>query len=323
MKPILKSACLGLACLLLCLCSCTNLKQVNSYASAASAGISKYDDIDYGFAEHETDDSLLTFISTYKIVREPGEASSEAKKADSVTNLIYNALKAYFDGLAKLSDANLTNYNTDKLNNALTTGRFGRVTVDSTQANAYSKLTGAILGLVSDAYRSNKLKKYIVEGKQPLDVLLKSFIFILSRDLKGELRARKSMLYTYYSGLGKIDPNDEKNLYKLVNDPANTYSKKIDTGYRKELLLFNKKLNAIYKFELQKAATDYYQQIAEIDLKEQQIDVYVKSLNEIQAGYQKLYDNVDKISEANVKDEVSSEAGKIKSLISSFNNLKQ
>lgn len=322
MKHLYRSFFYCSVCLILCLFSCTNLKQVNNYASTSYTCISKYDDIDYGFVRHDLEDSLLVFVSTYHIVREPASTFAEARKADSVTNLIYCAIKGYFDGLAKLSDPNLTNYNTDKLNTALATGQFGRVSVDSTHASAYSKLTGAVLGLVSDAYRSNKLKKYIVEAKQPLDVLLKSFIFILDRDLKGELRAKKSSLYAYYSALGKIDQNDEKNFYDLINDQGNQDSKKIDPSYKKEFLIFNKKLNSIYKFELQKAATDYYQQVSEINLKLQQIDVYIKSLHEIQEGYQKLYDNVDKISEANVKDEISGSAGKIKTMISSFNNLK-
>jgi hypothetical protein len=322
MKPLLKPFIYCATCLFLCLFSCTNLKQVNNYASTSYTCISKYDDIGYGFVQHDTEDSLLKFISTYHIVREPGSEFAEARKADSVTNLIYCAIKGYFDGLAKLSDPNLTNYDMDKLNNALTTGKFGRITIDSNQASAYSKIAGAILSLVSDAHRSNLLKKYLVEAKQPLDVLLKSFIFILERDLKPELRGKKDDLYNYYKTLGKIDPNDEKNFYDLINNKNNQYSNKIDTSYRREFLIFNKILNSIYKFELQKAAADYYQQIAEINIKQQQIDVYIKSLNEIQKGYQKLYDNADKITEANVRDEISASAGKIKTIISSFNAIK-
>jgi hypothetical protein len=322
MKPLFKSLSFCAICLVSCLFSCTNLKQVNNYASTSYICISKYDEIGYSFVKHDAEDSLLKFSTTYHIVREPESAYSEAKKADSVTNLIYCAIKGYFDGLAKLSDPNLTNYNMDALNNALVTGQFGRISVDSTQASAYSKIAGAILSLATDAHRGNLLKKYIVEAKQPLDVLLKSFIFILERDLKPELRGKKNDLYIYYSALGKIDINDEKNFYDLLNNGSNQFSNKIDTAYRKEFVIFNKKLNSIYKFELQKAAADYYRQVWEINRKEQQIDVYIKSLNEIQAGYQKLYDNIDRISEENVKEEVSASAGKIRTIISSFNAIK-
>lgn len=271
--------------LLLCLAGCVNLKQINDYSSTSSAGIKKFENIGYSFKQHCIDACHFEAIKKFEIKRDNECDCNLYKQADSVTQTIYNAIKGYFDGLTCLSNNELTTYNLDPLKKSLKAGSFGNISIDTSDVNAYSKISKILLKATTDLYRKKKIKKYVASANVPLQVLLTKFQFILQTNLEGELNWKKDELYRYY---------------KKMRESA-----------------------TLSDLEKGQAVTEYYRQLSEINNRQKQIDIFSKSINVIAEGHQKLYDNRNKISAKDLKDEITKYSSNIKDIISEFNKIKQ
>lgn len=279
----------GLALLLLTagLNSCVNLKAINNYSSSSSKGIKKFEDINYSFKQHCLTKCQFEAIKNFEIKRDVECNCDSYKTADSVTLLIYASINGYFDGLTNLSNNDLTDYNFDALKKSLTEGDFADIKIDKEQVNAYSKISKLLLKATTDAYRKNKLKKYIEEANEPIQILLKKFQFILQKNLEDELNFKKEKLYAYYTEMNL-------NLGKTLTE-----------------------------YEKGKATIDYYQQLSDINTKQKQIDAFAKSLTAISDGHQKLYENRNKLTVKELKDLLTQYSSDIQDLISEFNKLKK
>lgn len=266
------------------LSSCFNLKSVNDFSSSSSEGIKKFEDISYNFNQHCIDRCQFEAIRKFEIKRETECSCDEFKKADSVTLLIYNSINGYFDGLTKLTDNELTNYNLDAVNKSLKEGDFGDIKIEKSQADAYTAISKILLRATTDIYRKNNTKKYVEAANEPIKILLTKFQFILQKNLQDELNFKKEKLYAYYQEM--------------------------------------KMNNTLTDYEKGKATMDYYQQLADVNSKQQQINAFAKSLNSISEGHQKLYDNRDKMSTKELKVMMTGYASDIKNIVSEFNKLK-
>lgn len=266
------------------LSSCFNLKSVNDFSSSSSEGIKKFEDISYNFNQHCIDRCQFEAIRKFEIKRETECSCDEFKKADSVTLLIYNSINGYFDGLTKLTDNELTNYNLDAVNKSLKEGDFGDIKIEKSQADAYTAISKILLRATTDIYRKNNTKKYVEAANEPIKILLTKFQFILQKNLQDELNFKKEKLYAYYQEM--------------------------------------KMNNTLTDYEKGKATMDYYQQLSDVNSKQQQINAFAKSLNSISEGHQKLYDNRDKMSTKELKIMMTGYASDIKNIVSEFNKLK-
>lgn len=206
------------------------LTSVNNFSKTASAGIQKYEDIGYSFSQHCIDRCRLESLKDFTIKRVMECQCDLYKKADSVTLLLYSAVKGYFNGLAQLSGNEIIDYSFDALKKSLTEGTFGEVEINSEHVNAYSNISKILLRATTDAYRKNKIKIYIAEANAPLKVLLDKLRFILRENLAGELNFKKERLYIHYR---------ELNMNPSLSD-----------------------------YEKEKAVTDYYRQLSEIVTKQ-------------------------------------------------------
>lgn len=271
--------------LVLGLSGCVTLKSVNGFSSTASKGIKKFEDINYSFSQHCMDRCQFETMRNFDIKREMECNCDDYKNADKVTLLIYNSIKGYFDGLTKLSDNDVTDYDFEALKKSLTKGTFGDVTIGADQVNAYSAISKILLRATTDGYRKNKIKKYIEEANAPLKVLLNKLQFILQKNLEGELNFKKEKLYAYYQEM--------KMSYTLSD------------------------------YEKGRANTDYYLQLSNIIAKQKQIDAFAKSLTSIAGGHQKLYDNRNKISAKELEGLLKGYSSDIKDIIAEFNKLKK
>jgi len=99
--------------------SCTNLKSVNQYSTNSLSATKKFEEIPYTFSQHCRDRCRIAAIDSFKIYREIKCPCDQYKRADSVTQLVYRALRGYFDGLTRLSKNQLTNYQIDRLKKAV------------------------------------------------------------------------------------------------------------------------------------------------------------------------------------------------------------
>ncbi len=180
---------------------CANLHAINDFSSASLTGITKFEDVKYSFTQHCMERCVADFVSSAQIKRSAACNCEVYKKADTVTLLIYNAIRCYFDGMAHLSDNKLEKYNFDVLNSALTEGSFADIKIGKEQVTAYSSIAQIILNATTGIYRRNKIKKYIEEANSPIQILLEKFQFILQKNLAGELDFKKEKLYDYYREL--------------------------------------------------------------------------------------------------------------------------
>jgi hypothetical protein len=266
------------------ICSCANLRAVNSFSSGSLEGVQKFEQIHYSFAQHCQDRCVFEAISKFEIKRSLECDCDIYKKADSVTVLIYNSIKGYLDGLTNLSDNNLANYNLDTLKSSLTEGDFGNIKIGKEQVEAYGGIAQILLNAVSGAYRKKKIKFYIEKANKPIQILLDKFQFILQKNLNEELDFKKEKLFAFY----------------------------------RELLLNND----LTEYEKGKATAEYYEQVANIDRTQQEIDLFAGSLKDISEGHQKIYDNRNKLSARELKNLLVAYQSDISNMVSHFNKLK-
>ncbi|MCX2493100.1 hypothetical protein OQX63_06425 [Pedobacter sp. PF22-3] len=275
---------IGLALILfpIVLSSCISLKPVNNYATASQKSINQFEDIKYSFKQNCLDNCLDKKINDLNLNAKDCDCKLN-EKADSVTLLIYNATKGYIEGLANLSNNELTNYKIDEFTKALTENDFGSVKIEKQQVEAYSKISKIILRALTDGYRKKEIKKYIVNANEPLKVLISFLDFNLSKNLIGKLNVQKQRIESYY--------------FDLTKDAT------------------------LSTLEKRKAVETYYQQLTKIEDKEKELMVFSKALKKIEEGHQKLVDNIDNIKDERVKELLTEYASHIREIISEFNKL--
>ena len=269
---------------LIALTGCGTLSSVSDFSSASVSGIKKFEDIDYSFRQHCIESCNFEAIRTFELKREIDCDCGDYKKADQVTQQIYNTLKSYFSGLSNLSDNKVTSFNFKNLEKSLTKGEFGSVTINDEHVEAFTNLSGIILRAATDLYRRNRIRQYIGEANSHVQILIEKFQFIVGKNLKGELDFRKEMLFDYYMEM--------------------------------------KMGNTLSEYEKGKAADEYYQQLSEIQSKQEQLDTFTESLNTIAEGHQELYDNRNKISARDIAIRMAGYASDIQDIISEFNKFK-
>jgi len=267
------------------LSSCTSLRAVNNFSSVSSTGLSKFEEIPNSFTRHCLERCVSENIRKLEIKRTADCDCSNYQKADSVTLLIYLSIRGYFEGLTDVSANDLTHYKLDDLSASLTAGTFGDIKIDQQQADAYKMVSTILLDAVTGNYRKNKIKKYVGEANQPLQVLLNKFQFILQQNLEGELNFKKEKLYAYYREL-------------LLNDALNDYEK-------------------------EKAATEYYEALSAVNEEQHRIDLFANSLQDIAEGHQKIYDNRNKMTGKELSDSLIVYQSAISDAVSQFNKLKK
>lgn len=262
---------------------CINLKEVNSYSTAALTGVKKYGELSYSFTVHCLDKCETDAIRRTEIKRNLDCDCSMYQTADSATMQLYTGLKRYFSGLAELSDNELTSYRYDALETALKEGEFGKVKIEKMHVDAYGSLSRLLIRAATDSYRKKKIRKYIGEANQPVQVLTEKLIFILQENLRGELNFRKERTYSHYQELNRSSTTEA---------------------------------------ERSKATVDYYRELAGIKQKIAETGAYVAVLKQIAAGHQQLYDNRNKLTAKKVKKLLKSYAADVQDVVMAFNTLK-
>lgn len=270
--------------ILIAISGCVNLKTVADYSVASTSGIKNFDQIDYSFLRHCLDRCEDDAIQKFEIKRMQECSCGLYSQADSVTQIIYNGIVGYFEGLGQLSQNELTTYSTDALIGEMSAQELRPLKIDEQSVTAFANLSNTLLRASTDFYRRKKIQKYIEDANEPIQILLEKFQQIIGTNLKGELRFKRERLYAYYM--------DMKMNRTLTSD-----------------------------YEKMKAATEYYQILNSIQQKEMQLNAFAKSLNEIAQGHQVLYENRNKLSVKDFQGLLNGYSSNVKDLISEFNKL--
>ena len=265
------------------LSSCVNLKYINNFSSESLKSIQKFETISYSFKQCCLDNCINKKINNLNLDAEDCDCKLD-EKADSVTLILYNAVKGYFDGLHNLSDNELTNYKMDGLTKALNEGNFGSIKIEKKQVDAYSNISKVLLRASTDEYRKHKIKGYVTEANEPVKVLIDCLDLNLSGNLAGKLNLQKQRIQSY--------------CFDLTKDPS------------------------LSPFEKRLVVKDYYQQLAEIEARQNELRTYSKALKIIAEGHQKLAANIDKFSNAEIKGLLFQYACDIRDVVTEFEKIK-
>lgn len=263
--------------------SCVNLKHVAEFSETSIESIEKFKTLSYSFAKNCTDECLQKSIATLKIHNQTCVCTAD-KKADSITALIYNTTRGYFYGLTDISKNQLTNYNTDELTQTLATGEFGSLSLKEADVKAYSSISTIILRAFTDGYRRKKIKEYVTRANEPLQTLLHFLDLNLSGNLIGKLEVQKSSIKSFY--------------FDMI---ANT---------------------DLSVFERTKFTEDYFEKIAALTAKQEELAIYSEVLKTIADGHNALNKNINKLTEDAIKGQLAIHGTQLKNLAHSFNNNK-
>lgn len=263
--------------------ACVHLKAINDYAEKSASGIKKFEDLHYGFQQYCVESCTLDAMRRFDIRRTAECNCSLYKTADSVTLIISQSLKKYFDGLAALSDNDKSKTAFNTLQKSLTTGEFGSMQINDADVKAYSTIANIIFRASTDVYRSNKIKMYITDANEALQVLLQKFQFILEQNLSDELNIKREKLYAYYKELN-----------------------------------FNGRLS---DYEKGRATKDYYDQLQNTSEKQNQIKIFVKVLKAIGRSHQQLYEKRNQLNVKAIQAQIKQYAIDIEEFTAAFNKL--
>jgi hypothetical protein len=226
-------------------------------------------------------------VSRNTIAREIDCNCEIYNRADSVTVVIYNALRAYFGALGDLANNEVTNYNFTPVQKALSEASIplnGKtIEITGEQVTSYTKIASLLLKATTNGYRNKKIKNFIVEGNEPVKILAAAFQQILSQHLAGELNFKKERLYKFYN--------------EIVLDESSSV------------------------FEKRKATAEYYEQAEEVNSKQRQIGALSESLKKVSEGHERLAKS--KLSPNELRELLAPVSTDIRALVSEFNKFKK
>lgn len=264
------------------LSGCVNLNYVNNFSSASLKSVRNFEEIEYGFEKNCLENCLETQIKNLSLISQKCDCRAD-ESADSVTLLIYRAVKGYLDGLARLSDNSLTNYKVNVLTKSLNEGDYKSMNIDKVHADAYMKISDIMLEAFTNGYRRNKIREYVYTGNEPLKTLITFLNFNLSENLTGKLNVQKEQLKNFYFDLS-LD-------------------------------------STLSAFEKRKAVEEYYSRLNQIGVHQKELMTYSKILKKVAAGHQKLADNLQKMKSLELIEQLTQVACDLEDLISEYNKI--
>ena len=262
---------------------CTSLKPVSELSEKSLKGLAIYEDIPVTYEAFCDERCEFDLIRRNLIVRDSA-INCDCRlfaTADKSTTKVYRALAAYFKSLGDISVGNLTTYDTKSLSEALTEGKFGRLTIDKNTVTAYSALGRLVMQAFTDGYRKQKIRDVIEAGNPSIQTLLGVF--------------RTSI----------------ENLVMELD-----FEKERHFALSSELLM--EKMTGFDKVNL---AKNYYKQIDEISVKQLQLRTFSKGLQTIAEGHQKLFDNRNKIKLKEIRAILGEYSAELQDLVLDFKKL--
>lgn len=268
---------------LVLLIGCVNLKKVNDYSSNSVQSLKNFEEIGYTFSKACKNRCEIDKLKKEILFEKKCDCDAN-KDADSITLVLYNTIRGYFDGLSKLSNNDLTNYKFDALTKALTEGKFGEVTINKDHVDSYTKISKILLRAFTDSYRKRKISTYIGQANEPIQTLITTLAFNLEENLSKKLDIEKERYTSYYFDLSR-DAN------------ASAYEKK-------------------------KVIEEYSNVSSVIESKKKQILTFGKGLRGIREGHQKLYENRNSLKAKEIKELLTQYSSDLQDVINEFNKLK-
>ncbi len=191
--------------------SCADLKQINSFSSTANKTVISYNDVGYNFSnsyykytltqsDYDFPTQSRNVIGFPKAVIDTSQLNL-AKKTDDVISLYVTGISAYFQGLSKLSDKTLVDYNFDAITNKLksdTTLKKHVGITDDKQVDAVSGITKTFTDEITRSYRQKKLKEIMTTYDDSVSISISTLQTIITKTLVPNINIDKGLLQTKY-----------------------------------------------------------------------------------------------------------------------------
>ncbi len=263
--------------------SCVPLNHVSEYASNALNGLTAYEQLSLDFEKACRAHCLVDKLDSLNMYIDNCDCRPD-HKADSITLLLYNALKGYFDGLASLADNELTTYKMDELSKALAGNEFGKIQLSEEQAGAYAAISGILLKAITDEYRKKRIGTYVQEADGSVAILIDWLDFNIAGNLQGKIN--------------------------VLQDKYRSYTKEIlrDT--------------TVSKFDKRAVLLVYWEKTGETEKWKEEIVAYSHALQKIKEGHHELAENAANLKAGEVKKALLQYASDIDNIISEINKLK-
>ncbi|MCH5717199.1 hypothetical protein [Niabella hibiscisoli] len=276
-----------LCCLLLLFCmSCSSLRYVSGYSTASVKALQSFETLDYSFNKACRDKCLYEQLDEQKLLANDCNCSLEAK-ADSVIQNLFSVTNFYMEGLIKLSDNKLTSYSYEGLAGNITAGKIGNIIISERQAVAFQKIATTLTNAVTNRYRKKKLKQYIAEANEPLQVIIEALQFNLVGNLGGRLNTQQERLKAYTFDL---------------------FQNKDISAYEKKLII-----------------EQYNSSITELEMIRKRIETLSLQLGTIAQGHNELNKNRYRLNDKNLNlaGKLAGYSATLSKLITEFNTLKK
>ena len=282
-RPDILSRGLPIIALLFSLSGCISLKPVSELSDKSLKSLAIYEEMPVTYSSFCERRCQFDLIRRNVILRDTAVKCdcSLFSDADKATTKVYKTLAAYFKSLGAISEGNLTAIETKSLNEALTEGKFGPLTIDKNTVTAYSGLGRLVTQAFTEGYRTQKIRQVIETGNPHIQVLVGLFRTSIG-NLVMELNFQKERNFALHS---------ELLMEKL-------------TGYDRV-----------------KLASDYYREIDSISLRQEQLNTFSKSLTVIANGHQKLFENRNKLSVKEIQSILGGYSADLQDLIVDFKKL--
>ena len=270
----------------LLLIGCNTVKSLSDYSGSSLTGLRRFEAIDFGFVQYKQEALRIENIDRHIIDTEPEAVCDCAvyRFDDSVTLLLYTALKSYFDGLSKLAGDEYANYSFDALANAVgADSSIFKLSGDT--LDAYNQLASQVTKYVTLLYREKKLEAYISSANANVQLLLGKFELILRDGLTPFIeRERRDLIHLYSN---------------VLHDPHATL------------------------YERDRAAADYYEKRQALSYRREQLDTYLKILAIIREGHNAAAAEIGKKNKKDLKRSLNRYADSLKNAQLRFDILKK
>jgi hypothetical protein len=282
------------------LSGCADLKHINTFSATAVKTINSYNDVGYTFTssynnytlkknaygfEGDVDHNALTLPTKPIIAGEP----KTAMDADKAVTLYITSISSYFDGLSKLSDKDLVNYNFDEvskdLKNETALKNMLHITSDD-KIDAASSIAKVFTTEIMGAYREKKLKDVMIKYDPQVSLCIETLEEILTKTVLPNIDADKILV-------------DGKYQLALANKKIDL-AKKIDIikDYEAEQVTLDKNRQQISQIvtALEKIKDEHNQTVIALKTEKLSSQVVIDIVNNHSAEVYQLYTNIESLT---------------------------
>jgi len=193
---------------LISLCSCTDLKEINAFALTGQQAMEKGKGISYGFEKYSVDSSYV-FHPFPDQLKDVDCTCTQQKKLDVLNKKEYQILSDYFGALALFTDPK-SSIDITPVGDAVQSGTYAGITISDDESSITATLSGFLTDAVTTGYKSKKLKQ-IIKLYHDSVVTLIAFMKLRSDALVGEIENMQEILRTNTDKLLRTaDKNETK-----------------------------------------------------------------------------------------------------------------